>query len=58
MAESTPRQRALEFFQHAYQCQVSGDYDQAIALYTRSIEAFPTAEAYTFRGWSYSYLGE
>jgi tetratricopeptide (TPR) repeat protein len=58
MAESSSRQRALEFFQRAYQCQVGGDYDQAIALYTRSIEAFPTAEAYTFRGWSYSYLGE
>ena len=58
MAESTSRQRALEFFQRAYQCQASGDYDQAIALYTRSIEAFPSAEAYTFRGWSYSFLGE
>ena len=58
MAESDQRQRAVEFFQRAYQCQVSGDYDQAIALYTRSIEAFPSAEAYTFRGWSYSYLGE
>lgn len=58
MAESSPRKRAVEYFQAAYQCQLSGDYDQAIALYTRSIEAFPTAEAYTFRGWSYSYLGE
>ena len=58
MTESERRQRAVEFFQRAYQCQASGDYDQAIALYTRSIEAFPSAEAYTFRGWSYSYLGE
>ena len=56
MAESSPRQRALEFFQRAYQCQVGGDYDQAVDLYTRSIEAFPTAEAFTFRGWSYSFL--
>lgn len=58
MAEPDARQRAVEFFQRAYQAQMSGDYDQAIALYTRSIEAFPTAEAYTFRGWSYSYLGQ
>ena len=58
MAESTPRQRAVEYFERAYQRQMAGDYDQAIALYTRSIEAFPTAEAYTYRGWSYSYLGE
>ncbi len=40
----------------AYELQSSGDYQQAIELYTRSIAAFPTAEAYTFRGWTYSFL--
>ncbi len=34
-----------------------GDYQQAIDLYSKSIESFPTAEAYTFRGWAYSFLG-
>jgi tetratricopeptide (TPR) repeat protein len=37
---------------------MQGEYQQAIELYTRSIELFPTAEAYTFRGWVYSFLGD
>jgi len=54
---SDSRQSAAEFFQKAYELQIAGEYQQAIELYTRSIEAFPTAEAYTFRGWTYSFLG-
>jgi len=37
---------------------MAGDFQQAIDLYTRSIDTFPTAEAYTFRGWTYSFLGD
>ena len=48
---------AMELFQEAYQHQMRGDLDEAIALYTRSIETFPTAEGYTFRGWTYSFQG-
>jgi Tfp pilus assembly protein PilF len=48
---------AMELFREAYQHQMRGDLEEAIALYTRSIEAFPTAEGYTFRGWTYSFLG-
>jgi len=36
---------------------MQGEYQQAIDLYTRSIESFPTAEVYTFRGWTHSFLG-
>ena len=57
MPETDARKLALEYFQRAYESQVNGDYDQALALYTQSIEAYPTAEAYTFRGWTYSFLG-
>ena len=53
-----PRQLAAEYFQKAYELQVQGEYQQAIDLYSRSIEAFPTAEAHTFRGWTYSFLGD
>lgn len=56
MSESDPRTTAEEYFRRAYECQMNGDYAQAIELYTRSIAAFPTAEAYTFRGWTYSFL--
>ena len=56
--EDDPRQTAVEHFQRAYQLQVQGEYLQAIETYSRSIAAFPTAEAYTFRGWTYSFLGD
>ena len=52
------RKLAEEYFQKAYERQMQGEYDEAIALYTQSIEACPTAEAYTFRGWTYSFLGD
>lgn len=51
-------QQAMEFFRQAYKRQADGEYREAIELYTRSIEAFPSAEAYTFRGWAHSYLNE
>jgi tetratricopeptide (TPR) repeat protein len=56
MSDSKSRAAAAEFFQKAYELQMNGDYRQAIQMYTRSIELFPTAEAYTFRGWTYSFL--
>lgn len=34
-----------------------GELEEAIGLYRRSIEAFPTAEAHTFLGWTYSFQG-
>jgi tetratricopeptide (TPR) repeat protein len=49
--------RALELFREAYALQMSGDLDDAIALYKASIDAHPTAEAYTFLGWTYSFQG-
>jgi tetratricopeptide (TPR) repeat protein len=58
MSETDLRAQAAGYFRQAYELQMAGDYQQALALYTRSIEAFPTAEAYTFRGWTYSFLGD
>jgi tetratricopeptide (TPR) repeat protein len=46
---------SLELFNRAYQAQLAKDYDEAIELYLRSIELFPTAEAHTFLGWVYSF---
>ena len=51
------RRRALEYFQQAYEKQMSGELDEAIELYRRSIELHPTAEAHTFLGWTYSFQG-
>jgi tetratricopeptide (TPR) repeat protein len=55
MAEGNP-EKAMEYFKQAYDKQVEGEYREAIDLYSKSIEAYATAEAYTFRGWAYSYL--
>ena len=49
---------AYDLFQEAYQCQMDGELEAAIELYQRSIEAYPTAEAHTFLGWTYSFQGK
>jgi tetratricopeptide (TPR) repeat protein len=46
---------AKQLFQEAYQAQLAENYEQAIDLYKRSIETYPTAEAHTFLGWVYSF---
>jgi tetratricopeptide (TPR) repeat protein len=46
---------AIELFKRAYEAQQSNDYEEAIALYKRSIARYPTAEAHTFLGWVYSF---
>src|SRR6266853_1040131 len=49
--------RAWEVLQDAYQAQMEGDYDRAVELYQSSLELHPTAEAHTFLGWTYHFLG-
>jgi tetratricopeptide (TPR) repeat protein len=46
---------AQDWFQRAYQAQMSGRLDEAIECYRKSIELEPTAEAHTFLGWTYSF---
>jgi len=47
---------ALEHFQKAYEHQMKGELEEAVDLYKKSIEIHPTAEAYTFLGWTYSFM--
>jgi tetratricopeptide (TPR) repeat protein len=54
--EEIIRQQALILFERAYRQQMNGAYGNAILLYERSLEIHPTAEAYTFLGWTYSML--
>jgi Tfp pilus assembly protein PilF len=49
--------RALRLFQQGYEHQMSGELDEAAALYQASIGLFPTAEAHTFLAWTYSFQG-
>ncbi len=57
MDEGTQRELATRFFEEAYRQQMKGELKEAADLYKKSIEAFPTAEAYTFLGWTYSFMG-
>lgn len=59
MRVTDPRaELALELFRKAYAMQMQGDLDLAESLYKRSIELHPTAEAYTFLGWTYKFQGK
>ena len=48
---------AADLFNEAYEKQMKGELDEAIDLYQQSIEIYPTAEAHTFLGWTYSFQG-
>ena len=50
--------RAVELFHQGAALQMERRLPEAIDAYLRSIEAYPTAEAYTFLGWTYSWMGQ
>ena len=54
MSANEKRQEAMELVGKAYQHHMKGEVDKAIELYDRSLEMFPTPEAFTFRGWAKS----
>jgi Tfp pilus assembly protein PilF len=57
--EEKPRKReeqAAELLREAYRAQMNGDIGNACRLYQESIQIYPTAEAHTFLGWTYSFL--
>ena len=51
------KQKAIEFLEQAYREQMNGNLDEAIRLYQASLACYPTAEAHTFLGWTYSFQG-
>ena len=57
MDEETRKHLAARFWEEAYRLQMKGQFEEAIELYKKSIESFPTAEAYTFLGWTYDMMG-
>jgi tetratricopeptide (TPR) repeat protein len=57
MDETALRQRAMDLWNQGVAYHMQGDFQNAIALYSESLEIFPTAEAYTFRGWAFRFLG-
>jgi tetratricopeptide (TPR) repeat protein len=55
--EAAHKRTALRFFKEAYETQMRGDLDEAADLYKQSIAEYPTAEAHTFLGWTYNFMG-
>ena len=57
MAAMESLETALKLWQEGTDRLLAGDLEEAVALFTKSLELRPTAEAYTFRGWAYSFAG-
>ena len=57
MDESVLKHQALTMWMHGQKHHLRGDLERAIELYTKSLGLYPTPEAYTFRGWAYSFQG-
>jgi Tfp pilus assembly protein PilF len=57
MDEKVRRELADRFLNEAYRKQMKHEFDEAVELYKKSIESYPTAEAYTFLGWTYNMMG-
>jgi Tfp pilus assembly protein PilF len=57
MDGETRQERAIRLFKQAYEHQMKKELDEAAELYKQSIDAYPTAEAHTFLGWTYSWMG-
>jgi tetratricopeptide (TPR) repeat protein len=58
MAEEELLDLAIEIFRDAYRHQMNGELREAVELYRQSIGTYPTAEAHTFLGWTYSFMGD
>ena len=58
MNEKENIERAVKLFHEAYHRQMEGELEEAINLYRQSIHCYPTAEAYTFLGWTLSFQGQ
>lgn len=56
-SDDITREKAMVYFEQAHRKQMDGEFGEAILLYKRSLATYPTAEAYTFLGWTYSQIG-
>ncbi|MCW5786174.1 MAG: tetratricopeptide repeat protein [Nitrospira sp.] len=52
------KREAWQLFNEAYEQQMKGQLEEAVSLYKLSLATHQTAEAYTFLGWTYSFMGK
>ncbi len=53
----TRLEEAIELWERGTAQLLAGDLEEAVTLFTESLAIKPTAEAYTYRGWAYSFAG-
>jgi tetratricopeptide (TPR) repeat protein len=58
MVTESSIEKANEYLKKAFKLQMEGYLEEAVKNYKISIEYFPTAEAHTYLGWTYSFLGD
>lgn len=51
------KDEAFRYLREGYEKQMSGELQEAMSLYRKSLEIHPTAEAHTFLGWAYGNEG-
>lgn len=56
MSDEISKQQAMILVERGHKHQMKGEYADAILLYRRSLALQPTAEAFTFLGWTYSMM--
>jgi tetratricopeptide (TPR) repeat protein len=50
--------KSKEYLLRAYRLQMNGKFEEAILNYKKSLRIFPTPEAHTYLGWTYSFIGD
>jgi tetratricopeptide (TPR) repeat protein len=56
MSNDLAKEQAMILLDRAFRHQMKGELADAIILYERSLAIWPTAEAHTYLGWTYSML--
>ena len=57
MSTDFQKDQAFVLMERAYRHQMRQEIGDAILLYKRSINLYPTAKAHTYLGWTYSMMG-
>jgi tetratricopeptide (TPR) repeat protein len=55
---SESKQMAEQLYNAGYLFSLLGQHEEAIRLFDKSLAIEPTAEAYTYKGWAYSHMGD
>lgn len=58
ISDESALMNAKSYLREAYAMQMRGNIEEAMLTYQKSIDAYPTAEAYTFFGWAYSFIDD